>query len=324
MLGRRTVLVLLALVAIFSAALLMRVYPAKYGFYLNEFDPYFDYYATRFIVNNAERHGFGVILSDDANINYFKWHDYRTWYPEGRNVAASSQIGLHFAGAVLYLAARNLFGLTVTLYDFLVLFPVFFGALTTIAVYLLVKKISGAAAGLLAALVIAFSPPIITRGNLGWFKSEPLALFLTLFASYLYLSLYDAKTSSVGVILRGLAAGLLLGYANTAWGGSQYFSIVFALLLICSPFLNVDLKRTLYAASLLVAPNLLVSAAFPRPGPSFITSPVGLLLLGSLFFVFVAYGVKKAVNPKDYMKTLAKVVFTLMLTGILVLAFGPA
>ena len=37
------------------------------------------------------------------------------------------------------------------------------------------KRIAGEAGGLFAALMIAVSPPLIERGNLGWFKSEPLA-----------------------------------------------------------------------------------------------------------------------------------------------------
>ncbi|MCX8191578.1 MAG: hypothetical protein N3F06_02065, partial [Nitrososphaerales archaeon] len=59
---RRTALLMMALVAIFSIALILRIYPAKYGFYLNEFDPYFDYHATKYIVDSFERKGFSGLL----------------------------------------------------------------------------------------------------------------------------------------------------------------------------------------------------------------------------------------------------------------------
>ncbi len=317
-----TVIIILALVAIFSTALMMRMQPARYGFYLHEYDPYFDYYATDFIVKNTEQHGLGVLLSDDPNINYFKWRDYRTWYPEGRPVASSSQVGLHFAGAFLYLAAKDLFGLNTTLYDFTVLFPAVLGALTTLAMYLLVKRISSVSAGLLAALVIAFSPPIIQRGALGWYKSEPLALFLTTLGSYFFLTIYDEKASRTGLILRASAAGILLGYANTAWGGSLYFNAVFGALLFITPFLKADLRRTVYLGSVFVAFNLIFSAIFPRPGPSVISGPAGIVLLGGLLFTIIAYRIKSTVDPKVYVKSLVKAALVFVLIGLVVLSFG--
>ena len=41
------------LIVAFSSAFIMRSYPIKYGFYLNEFDPYFNYRATKHIVDNG-------------------------------------------------------------------------------------------------------------------------------------------------------------------------------------------------------------------------------------------------------------------------------
>ncbi|MEM4298579.1 MAG: STT3 domain-containing protein, partial [Nitrososphaerota archaeon] len=299
-LSRSNYFVVLALILIFSGALIIRVYPAKYGFYLNEYDPYYNYYATMFIVQNAERHGLGVILSDDPSVNYFLWRDYKTWYPEGRAVAASSQSGLHFAGALLYLLSKHIFGLNTSLYDFLVLFPVFLGALTTLVVYLLVKRFAGTIGGLFAALMVAFSPPMIVRGNLGWFKSEPFAIFLALLATYLLLSAIDSKALSLSFVLRALAAGLLLGYSHTAWGGAQFFSLVLGIFLILVPFLNVNLERAAYLSAILVPSTILVSSSFPRPGVKFVTSPIGLLFLGGLFFVAIALIIKRITTPKNY------------------------
>src|SRR3712207_8646541 len=49
---------------------------------LNEFDPFFDYRATQYIVDN------GIEA-------YFKWHDNMSWYPDGRDIPSTSQSGLH-------------------------------------------------------------------------------------------------------------------------------------------------------------------------------------------------------------------------------------
>ena len=49
----RHLLVIVVLAICFTTAFIMRAYPAKYGFYLNEFDPYFDYRVTKYIVDNG-------------------------------------------------------------------------------------------------------------------------------------------------------------------------------------------------------------------------------------------------------------------------------
>src|SRR5919198_359002 len=90
-------LVIAILALAFTSALIMRFYPVKYGFYLNEFDPYFDYRATKYIID----HGL------DA---YWHWHDTMSWYPEGRNVPSTSQSGLHITTAVLYSKGATLAG----------------------------------------------------------------------------------------------------------------------------------------------------------------------------------------------------------------------
>jgi dolichyl-diphosphooligosaccharide--protein glycosyltransferase len=75
-----------------------------------------------------------------------------------------------------------------------------------------------------ASLLFAFMPAIIQRGNLGWFKSEPLGLFLALLSVYLFLSSIKSRNIK-RTILTAAGGGLILGLANSSWGGIQYFSI---------------------------------------------------------------------------------------------------
>src|SRR5438128_874715 len=164
----RELIVVGVLALAFTTAFIMRSYPSKYGFYLNEFDPYFDYRATKYIVD----HGLNA---------YFKWHDTMSWYPEGRDVPATSQSGLHIVAAFLY----KIFGAGSSLLDFTIMLPVVLGSLTSIVIFALVRTLRGTTAGMFSALLFAFSPAIIQRGNLGWFKSEPLGLFIAYFVKKL-------------------------------------------------------------------------------------------------------------------------------------------
>ena len=160
-------LVIGILVLSFSISMLIRSQPANYGFELNEFDPFFNFRATEYIVEN----GFS---------EYFQWHDTKSWYlPEdfsgisGRDVSATSQIMLHSTAAITY----QIFGGNSSLYDFTVLFPAVIGSLTVIVIFALVRLFAGTAAGIFASLLFAVSLPIILRGSIGWFKSEPLGIF---------------------------------------------------------------------------------------------------------------------------------------------------
>ncbi|MDH3793989.1 MAG: hypothetical protein OER78_02800, partial [Nitrosopumilus sp.] len=164
-------LVIGILIIAFSVSFLIRSQGAEYGYELNEFDPFFNFRATQYLLENG--------LSE-----YFNWHDSMSWHPNGRDVSATSQTMLHITAALTY----QIFGGNSSLYDFTILFPVVFGSLTTIVIFALVRVIGGTTAGLFAALFYSVSVPIVLRGTLGWFKSEPLGLFYGLLGLYLFLS----------------------------------------------------------------------------------------------------------------------------------------
>ena len=333
--SRRALMTSMVLSIVFTIAVLIRAYAARYGFYLNEFDPYYDYYAAQHIVTLAQQQGlYAALFANPSNCGptvytachnmqgYFFWHDINTWFPVGRNVAQTSQGGLQLAGALSFLIVHNVFGVQITLYDWLVILPVFLGSITAVLFYFLVRKIAGDAAGLFAALIFAVSPPLIERGNLGWFKSEPLAILLFVAASYLMLTVFDKERVLRGRILRALLGGLLIGYANTAWGGGDYFSAAFGLIFLLIPFLNLDLMGLTPAIITFTASTLFMSAIFPRPGVEIVTNPVGLVLIGGTLFVIIAQWAKTWAKPTEYRATLFKFLFGFAVAGLALLSFG--
>ena len=65
------------LVLAFSLSFIIRSQPVDYGYELMEFDPFFNFRATEYIVEN----GF---------IEYFQWHDTKSWYlPEGVDITGA-------------------------------------------------------------------------------------------------------------------------------------------------------------------------------------------------------------------------------------------
>jgi dolichyl-diphosphooligosaccharide---protein glycosyltransferase len=301
----RHLLVITVLALAFSSALIMRFYPSKYGYYLNEFDPYFDYRATKFIVDN------GI---DE----YWQWHDTMSWYPEGRDVPGTSQTVLHITAAYLYQA----FGRGISLLDFTIAFPAVMGALTVIAVFALVRVLGGTSAGMFSALLMAFSPAIIQRGNLGWFKSEPLGLFFGILAMYLFISAIKHKEIKYA-IAKAVAGGLILGLANGAWGGIQYFSIPISLFFIALPFFRKDLTIPIYVAIAFTVFTLITAAAFPRPGISFVLGLPGLAMIAGTIFLAIAFFVKKISKPMVRTRNVALVLIAFVAVGIGFILAGP-
>ncbi|MFL6473392.1 MAG: STT3 domain-containing protein [Nitrososphaera sp.] len=301
----RHILVIAVLALAFSSALIMRFYPLKYGYYLNEFDPYFDYRATKYIVDNGL----------DA---YWQWHDTMSWYPEGRNVPGTSQAVLHITAAYLYQA----FGRGMSLMDFTIAFPAIMGALTVVAVFALVRVLGGTSAGMFSALFMAFSPAIIQRGNLGWFKSEPLGLFFGILAMYLFISAIKHKEIKYA-IAKAVAGGLVLGLANGAWGGIQYFSIPVSLFFIAIPFFRRDLTIPMYVAIAFTALTLITAAAFPRPGPSFVLGLPGLVMIGGTAFLVAAYFIKRMSRPGVQIRNVALLLAGFLVAGMAFIAAGP-
>ncbi|MFQ5497839.1 MAG: STT3 domain-containing protein [Nitrosopumilus sp.] len=252
----------------FSMSFLIRSQPADFGWELNEFDPFFNYRATQYIVDN------GID-------SYFAWNDELSWYPHGRNVSETSQVMLHLTTAITYW----IFGGGGNLYDFTILFPVIFGSLTAIVIFGLVRIIGGTTAGLFASLFFAVSLPIIIRGQIGWFKSEPLGLFFSTLAIYLFLSGIKSHNHKVA-IPKLIFAGLFIIFGLSAWGGNQFFIIPFGLFFLALPFLRKDHKFLIWSVPLFTISSVISSLGFERLGSHFITGLGGLsLIIPTIFLV---------------------------------------
>ena len=255
------------LILSFSISVLLRFQPADFGFELNEFDPFFNYRATQYIVDN------GI----DA---YFEWNDSLSWYPVGRDISSNSQVILHTTAAATYL----LFGGGMDLYDFTILFPVVIASLSVIVIFALVRIIGGTTTGLFSALLFSISLPILIRSPLGWFKSEPLGLFLSLLAVYLLLSGINSNNKKISLI-KLVGSGIFSGFSISAWGGNQFFIIPLSIFFITLPFLRNDHKFIVWAIPVYTVVTLLISLGFERVSSEFIFGLGGISLIVSTLFL---------------------------------------
>ena len=201
------ILILGILAMSFSISFMIKIMPSEYGWELNEFDPFFNYRATQFLLDNGLN-------------SYLSWNDNFSWYPNGRDISQTSQVFFHlFAGSTY-----SIFNFGLSLYDYLILFPVVIGSSTSIIIFALVRSFSSTSAGLIASLLFSISLPVIIRGSLGWFKSEPLGLFFGLFATYMFLSGLKNNQKKF-IIPKLIISALFIIFSISSWGGSQFLII---------------------------------------------------------------------------------------------------
>jgi len=299
----RYLLIIGILVISFSLSFMLRAQPLEYGFELNEFDPFFNYRATQFMVENGLP-------------SYLEWNDDLSWHPYGRDISTTSQVMLHVTAATLY----QTFGMGSNLYDFTILFPVVIGSLTAVVIFAIVRTIGGTAAGLFASLFFAVSPIIIMRGSIGWFKSEPLGLFYGLLAVYLLISGIKSGKGKVSVV-KIVGAGILLAFGLAAWGGIQFFILPIGLFFLALPFLKKDNKFAIWASVIFTSVFLLVTGLFERTGIGFISSLSGFFLIGCTAFLVACVIIRRIINKNQLRNGLA-LLGGAIIAGIAIISSG--
>jgi len=219
------------LAIIFILAFSVRILPIRWGYYLNEFDPYYQYRQTKYIVEN------GLI----GEGSWSTWHDYLSWYPWGNEIPRHAYPGLPVLAAALYMILKALnipLIMNPTLdplqldpvYVFCVIFPVVMGAIACIAMYFLGRDLGGEAVGMLAALFLALDTSYIGRTSLGFFDDESVGILSVLLFIFFFNRAIetDGESSSLKKAVLSsktgwaIAAGLTLGYLSASWGASRY------------------------------------------------------------------------------------------------------
>ena len=286
-----------------SISMMIRSGPTAYGFELFEFDPFFNYRATEYILENGT----------DA---YFNWIDEKSWHPFGRNVSETSQVTLHLTAASLY----PIFNFGSSLYDFTILLPLVVGSLTAIVVFAFVRVLGGTTAGLFAALIFSVSVPIFSRGLIGWFKSEPLGLFFAFLAIYLFVSGFKFNRGKISLI-KLIAAGFFLSLGLSAWGGILFFVIPIVLFYFALPFIKNKDNFIMWAAPTFSASLILFSLLFERTS-TFIIGYAGLVILLPTIFIIISGIVMKFSNERAKIRNSVILLIAFIASGIGILNSG--
>ncbi len=173
----------------------------RYESIIHEFDPWFNYRATKFLVDNGW----------DAFIN---WFDDTVWYPLGRVVGGTLYPGIMLTSAAIFKFLNDVIHFPVDIRNICVLLAPFFAGFTAFSTYLLTKEIKDSPAGLLAAAFVAICPGYISRSVAGSYDNEAISIFLMMTTFYLWV-----KAVKKGSAVWGVATALSYYYMTASWGG---------------------------------------------------------------------------------------------------------
>lgn len=278
-------------------AFTIRLLPLRWGYYLSEFDPYFQYRLTKNFVEN------GIF-------SYSTWHDALSWWPWGRDIAHTSYPGLAFTATILY-KILNALGVISTpifatnnplatdpIYNFVIIFPIIMACLTCVVIYFFGRDIGGKEVGLFATLFLALNASYISRTYLGFFDDETVGIFGILLYSMFFLRSIDREKSKNATILYAIGAGLSLGYLFASWGASKYpvgLTVLFVAVLL---LLRRYSTKLLISYSVTFGVALLIAINVPFLGLGFLKEVTNLAVLG-MFLLLCVFEVSSHVKtPK--------------------------
>jgi dolichyl-diphosphooligosaccharide--protein glycosyltransferase len=282
------------LVLILTLAFTVRLLPMRWGYYLSEFDPYFQFRITDHFVN------YGVA-------SYSTWtNDPLSWWPWGRDVPHTSFPALGLTAATFY-TVLNALGVPMTpaitidplsadpVYNFVIIFPAIMAVITCVVIYFFGKDIGGKETGLFAALFLAVNASYIGRTSLGFFDDETIGVLGILLISFFFLRSIDSERSSRQSFFYAVAAGLSLGYLFAGWGASRYAAGLLMLLVGVMLVFRRYSPRLLMSYSLTFGIGLFIATNVPFLGPKFLTEITNVAAYG-LLLVLVLFELSKHVH----------------------------
>mmetsp|Transcript_79005 Transcript_79005/g.115711 ORF Transcript_79005/g.115711 Transcript_79005/m.115711 type:complete len:978 (-) Transcript_79005:116-3049(-) len=186
-----------------SSAYTIRLHAVnEYGRIIHEFDPWFNFRATKY-------------LHENGWTKFFRWYDHESWYPLGRPVGTTIYPGMQITSVCICNVLEYL-GTPMSLNDVCVFVPAWFGVIATTFLALLASECSGSAsAGVGAALIMSIIPAHIMRSVAGGYDNESVAITALCMTFYFWCrSLRNDGSWWIGIF-----TGLAYTYMVMVWGG---------------------------------------------------------------------------------------------------------
>ena len=263
---RATVLHYSILSLTLALAAMIRLLPLRWGAYISEFDPYFNFNDMRQLTANGWQ-------------SWYSYTNFAAWYPFGRPPVSTSYPGTSFTGTLIYQFLQAI-GINISLYDAAVYSPVILGIFGVLVIYFFARDIWGKSAGLLAGLFTAFSSSLISRTNLGFFRNEAVGIPTMVMAFLFFMRAINPSRSLKGTIIYSMLSSVSLIYMTFAWGSFRYAAEVLGLFALALIVLGRYSPRLLLSYGITIGFFLFSGTQLPLLGHSYLTESTTIALLG--------------------------------------------
>src|SRR2546427_1256969 len=263
---RATVLHYSILSLTLALAAIIRLLPLRWGAYISEFDPYFNFNDMRQITANGWQ-------------SWYAYTDFKAWYPFGRPPVSTSYPGTSFTGTLIYQFLQAI-GINISLYDAAVYAPVILGVFGVLVIYFFARDIWGKSAGLLAGLFSAFSSSLISRTDLGFFRNEAVGIPTMVMAFLFFIRAINPSRSLKGTIIYSMLSSVSLIYMTFAWGSFRYAAEVLGLFALALIVLGRYSPRLMLSYGITIGFFLFTGTELPLLGHTYLTESTTVALLG--------------------------------------------
>ncbi len=254
-------------------ASLVRLLPLRWGAYISEFDPYFNFNDMRQITANGWQ-------------SWFSYVNVAEWFPFGRAPVTTSYPGTSFTGVLIYQFFQSI-GVNISLYDAAVYSPVLLGAFAVLATYFFAKDLWGKSAGLFAALFAAFSSSLISRTELGFFRNEGVGIPTMILTFLFFMRAVSPGKSLKSMIIYSMMSSISLIYMSFSWGSFRYAAEVLGLFALALVVLRRYTPRLFLAYGMTLGFMLYVGTEIPLLGHAFLTESTTIALVGVMGLLIV-------------------------------------
>ncbi len=292
------------LAIIVGLTIILRITLLRWGYYLNEYDPFFFYRVAEYIVKNGIQ-------------AWSVWHDTLSWYPLGRYIALGSYPGVSITAASIY-SLLSIVGLKISLLDVSMYFPVLMACLTIIVAYFLGRDLGGKATGVVAASMLAVSPSYISRTVAGFFNTDSAGIFGIAAVMLLFLRSLDEKRDPRRRILYALSAAAVMGFTYASWGGARYIVGLVTLFTVVSLVLGKSNIRLITSYAISMGVGLLLASTVPHLGVNFLFN-VENLLVPAVLALLLTFEYLKTRIPVDTLRLWGLVIVALVIAAVVAL-----
>ncbi len=260
---------------ILFVAFTIRVLPIRWEIdtgrlHLSEFDPYYQYSITNYMVTNGLFSPYWPT----------QWVDTQRWYPDGINMGQSLS-SLPMTTALLYNVVSAL-GINIDLMSFCSLMPAIYGIATVLILYFVGKDVGGKAVGMLAALFLALDASYIQRSALGFFDTETVGVFSLVLFSLLFLRAIEEERPISSTVKYSIGSAAALAYFVMGWGGAHYLIGLTVLFVFVLLLLKRYTRRLLLTYSITFGLGLLIAINNPDITTAYLTA-VDIITVAGMF-----------------------------------------